>query len=64
MVTIVRLFFALFVIILVIPQTKKYNIVLRIFHESGFFIDYREAKWFLSFLTWIVILIFLIISLL
>ena len=59
-----RFFIALFVLILIAPQTQKSNIVLRIFHESGFFIDYGEAKWFLNILTWVSIFLFLIISLL
>jgi preprotein translocase subunit SecG len=58
-----RLVIAFFVLILIAPQTQKSNIVLRVFHESGFFIDYSEAKWFLNVLTWITILLFLVISL-
>jgi preprotein translocase subunit SecG len=63
MLNIIRLFIALFVLVLIAPQTQKSNIVLRIFHESGFFIDYGEAKWFLTILTWISISLFLILSL-
>jgi preprotein translocase subunit SecG len=63
MLNIIQLVIALFVLVLIAPQTQKSNIVLRIFHESGFFIDYGEAKWFLTVLTWISIFIFLILSL-
>lgn len=63
MLNIIQLVIALFVLVLIAPQTQKSNIVLRIFHESGFFIDYGEAKWFLTVLTWISIFIFLIFSL-
>lgn len=58
----IRLIIALFVLVLIAPQTQKSNLVLRIFHESGFFIDYSEAKWFLNVLTWLAIFIFLVVS--
>lgn len=58
-----RLIIALFVLILIAPQTQKSNLVLRVFHESGFFIDYSEAKWFLNTLTWVSIFTFLGLSL-
>lgn len=58
----VRLIIALFVLILLAPQTEKSNVVLRIFHESGFFIDYSEAKWFLNLLTWLSVFIFLLVT--
>lgn len=64
MLSIIRLVIALFVLLLIAPQTQKLNIVLRVFHESGFFIDYSEAKWFLKILTWISIFAFLLLSLL
>lgn len=63
MLSTIRLIIALFVLILIAPQTQKSNLVLRFFHESGFFIDYSEAKWFLNFLTWIFIFAFLLLSL-
>lgn len=59
----IRLIIALCILIIIAPQTQKSNRVLRIFHESGFFIDYREAKWFLNQLTWVLIFAFLIFSL-
>lgn len=58
----IRLIIALFVLVLIAPQTQKSNLVLRVFHESGFFIDYSEAKWFLNVLTWLAIFIFLVVS--
>jgi hypothetical protein len=64
MLSTIRLIIALFVLILIAPQTQKSNLVLRVFHESGFFVDYSEAKWFLNSLTWFAILIFLILSIL
>jgi preprotein translocase subunit SecG len=63
MLSTIRLIIALFVLILIAPQTQKSNLVLRVFHESGFFIDYSEAKWFLNILTWVSIFAFLILSL-
>lgn len=51
MLNILRFFIALFVLFLLTPQTQKFNIVLDFFYESGFFIDYREAKIFLKNLT-------------
>jgi preprotein translocase subunit SecG len=57
----IRLVIALFVILLLTPQTPKFNLVLRVFHESGFFMDYAEAKYFLNRLSWISIIIFLIL---
>ncbi len=59
----VRFILAIFVLVLIAPQTEKSNLVLRLFHESGFFIDYAEAKSFLKILTWFSIFIFLIFSL-
>lgn len=63
MLSTIRLLIAIFVLILIAPQTQKSNLVLRVFHESGFFIDYSEAKWFLNILTWLSIFTFLILSL-
>nr|ACQ90817.1 hypothetical chloroplast RF47 [Neglectella solitaria] len=51
MLNILRFFIAFFVLLLVTPQTQKFNSVLDFFYESGFFIDYREAKFFLKNLT-------------
>ena len=64
MIKILQLFFALVLIILITPQTAtpNENIVLRKFLETGFFANYSEAKWFLSFLTWISIFLFLVLT--
>lgn len=58
-----RLFFALLIIILIVPQTPYENIVLRILHETGFFSNYGETKFFLNFITWFSIIVFLILTL-
>lgn len=58
-----RIILAFFILLLIAPQTQKSNVVLRLFHESGFFVDYGEAEWFLKTLTWFSIFLFLIISL-
>jgi len=58
----IRLTIAIVILILLVPQTTKQNFVLKTFHESGFFISYGEAKWFLNRLTWVLIFLFLIIS--
>nr|YP_009106218.1 hypothetical chloroplast RF47 [Binuclearia lauterbornii]AIT95063.1 hypothetical chloroplast RF47 [Binuclearia lauterbornii] len=63
MFNLIRLVFALLLIVLITPQTDKENIVLRKFHESGFFMNYNEAKHFLNRITWISIGFFLIITL-
>lgn len=63
MLSTIRLIIALVVLILIAPQTQKSNLVLRIFHESGFFVDYSEAKWFLNLFTWTLIFTFLLFSL-
>lgn len=60
----IRLILSILILVLIAPQTQKSNIVLRLFHESGFFIDYGEAEWFLKTLTWFSIFVFLGLSLL
>jgi hypothetical protein len=64
MIKLSQLFFALCLIILITPQTAtpNENVVLRKFIETGFFTNYREAKWFLSFLTWLSIFLFLVLT--
>lgn len=62
MLLIIRLFLSVFILLLIAPQTQKSNIILRVFHESGFFIDYGEAESFLKTLTWGSIFLFLILS--
>lgn len=57
-----RFFIAFFVLLLLTPQTEKFNIVLTFFYESGFFIDYSETKAFLKNLTRFSIFILLVSS--
>ncbi len=51
-----------FLIILIVPQTPTENIILRKFLDTGLFTSYNEAKKFLTFLTWGLILSFLLIT--
>ncbi len=62
MLNLIRLLFALLVILLIVPQTPKENAVLRKFNESGIFANYAEAKSFLKNLTWFCIFIFLALT--
>ncbi len=57
-----QLFIAVLVIIFIVPQTPTENKVLRLFLETGFFMDYSEAKWFLNVFTWFLISSFLLIT--
>jgi hypothetical protein len=50
------------IILLLVPQTPTENIVLRKFLETGFFINYNEAKSFLKITTWFLISLFLILT--
>lgn len=59
----IRLFFGLFVILLITPQTQKDNILLRLFHESGFFMNYTEAKNILQIMTWFSMIFFMFLLL-
>ena len=58
-----QLFLGLLLIIIIIPQTPTENIVLRKFNETGFFTNYKESKSFLTKLTWALILLFLLTTL-
>jgi hypothetical protein len=64
LIKILQLFFALSLILLITPQTAtpNENIVLRKFLETGFFANYSETKWFLNFLTWLIVFLFLILT--
>jgi protein translocase SecG subunit len=62
MLNFLQLFIALFLILIVLPQTPTENYVLRKFHETGFFVSYFEAKQFLQTLTWTLLITFLILS--
>jgi hypothetical protein len=57
-----RLFFALLVLLLIVPQTPNENILLRTFYETQIFANYGEAKRVLTILTWSCIFIFLFIT--
>jgi preprotein translocase subunit SecG len=62
MIDVIRLFFALLVLLVVIPQTPNLNILLRIFYETEVFTNYGQAKTFLTRLTWSCIFLFLFIT--
>ena len=62
MINLFRLIFAIFVIILIVPQTPKENIVLRALHSKRILANYGEEKRFLNSFTWFCISIFLIIA--
>ena len=57
-----QFFIAILLIVLIVPQTPTENIVLRKFLETGFFINYSEAKSFLETTTWFLISLFLILT--
>lgn len=50
------------IIVLIVPQTPTENIVLRKFLETGFFVNYSEAKFFLKATTWFLIFLFLVLT--
>lgn len=62
MLNIIRLTFAIFVILLIVPQTPTENVVLRIFYETRIFTNYGQAKKFLNLVTWVCIFFFLLIT--
>jgi len=59
---ILRIFLALLLLLLLVPQTTKLNLLLRLFHESGLFGTYREAKNVLVRVTWGTIFLFFIVT--
>jgi preprotein translocase subunit SecG len=59
---ILRVFLALLLLLLLVPQTTKLNLLLRLFNESGFFSTYREAGRVLVRVTWSTIFLFLIVT--
>ena len=61
MLNIIRLTFAICVILLIVPQTQTENVLLRIFYETRIFKNYGQTKKFLNFITWLCILIFLLL---
>jgi hypothetical protein len=64
MINFLQIFFSLLILIILTLQTSELNTVLDVFHESGFFANYVEAKSFLIFLTWFLIFLFLFFSVL
>lgn len=62
MLNIIRLSFAIFVILLIVPQTPTENVLLRIFYETRLFTNYGQTKKFLNLVTWSCIFIFLLIT--
>jgi protein translocase SecG subunit len=57
-----RLIFAIFIIILIVPQTPKENIVLRALHDKKILANYGQEKRFLNRFTWFCVLIFLALA--
>ena len=62
MLNLLRLMFAIFVIVLIVPQTPKENIVLRALHFKRILANYGEEKRFLNNFTWFCILTFLALA--
>lgn len=62
MLNIIRLTFAIFVIVLIVPQTPTENLVLRIFYETRSFTNYGQANKFLNLVTWACICLFLLMT--
>ena len=58
----IRVFLAILVILLIVPQTPKENSLLRMFHETGLFATYGDAKQFLNRLTAASIFLFLFLT--
>lgn len=57
----IELIVALSIIVLIVPQTSTENVVLRKLLETGFFTNYKKAKDFLIWITWVLISFFLIL---
>ena len=57
-----RLVFAIFVIVLITPQTPKANILLKALCSKPLAFSYQPAKQWLKKVTWSCIFIFLIIA--
>ena len=58
---VIRIFFALLIILFVVFQTRNPNKLLRDLHETEIF-SYQEAKWFIRFITWFSSFSFLIMT--
>jgi preprotein translocase subunit SecG len=62
MLNLLRLLFAILVIILITPQTRKANLLLRILCAEPLVFSYQPAKQWLNRATWFCIITFLIIA--
>ena len=62
MLNLIRLTFAIFVIILIVPQTQTENVLLRVFYETRIFKNYGQTKKFLNLVTWVCIVSFLLLT--
>jgi hypothetical protein len=58
----VHVLIGILIIVFIVPQTPTENIVLRKFLETGFFVNYAEAKGVLNFITWFLICTFLFLT--
>jgi hypothetical protein len=62
MLNLLRLVFAIFLIILIAPQTLKENIILKTFHSQRIIVSYAEEKRLLKNITWFSIIGFLAVA--
>lgn len=62
MLNLLRLLFAIIVIVLIVPQTPKENIVLSALHSRRMLANYGEEKRFLQWFTWLSIIGFLLVT--
>ena len=62
MLNLLRLLFAIFVIILLVPQTPKENIVLRALHSKRILENYGAEKRFVKNISWLCIFAFLTLA--
>ena len=62
MLNFIRIILTLLLIVLIVPQTTTENTLLRTLNNSKVFANYGEAKFFLNFFTWLIIVLFLIIT--
>ncbi len=62
MLTLFRFFASITLIALLVPQTHTENVVLRAFNNSNCFKSYGEAKAFVSFITWLSIFLYIVLT--
>lgn len=63
MLTIFRLLCSIIIIILILPQTRTENIVLKWLHRKRYVGNYGTTKKYLNNLSWFCIIFFLMFSL-